>query len=1289
MKSHPWQAAPRCLLLLCLLTASLPLFATTYYVRQAGNDQADGKTAATAFRTVLRAVQRLNHGDGIVIGPGTYKSAGLIADRFGSADARLTIQGDESGKLTGDAPGAVIIEAPTPADAIFEFSRIAHLLVSGLTLRGAGQGITLQKCHDVTVERATFSQMTRGLVADCVDGLRVESCVFSRCTIGMFVRGTVDARLAHNTVVASTSTGVVLLSCGAGAIRDSLFAENNANYIADAVSAAAWSSDYNVISGASGPWGDGPSVLNITEWFSSSGQERHSNYVTPGFAKPVEYDLHISPLVSWGGGLPGMNAGMVLDPKVALDRDGKPFRVRNGAECVGAYDYPDPVPARGWKKLPVTLTGTGPRQSAGVYREDGTLVRTLLADMAGVRELWWDGLDDNGQPIGGGPLQVRSISHDVRVQDDGTVGDNGNPLGIFNPDNADRVLVFANGGFAASTTYDEAGYAIRFYNPSGQPISALNLTDGNVWGMALSGSDIITGNGGGDSARLIRLQLPGTRVPMANGADAYPIFAAGEKGTAIGVAVLDGKAYVSLGAMNLVRVIDLATGKKVADLTVPAVGDIAYDAAGTLWVLSGKEVVSLSSDGKIGTHIATGLTDPKYLAAGNGRLAVIDRKWAKLSLLNIADGKIIRTLGKDRTKEYWMPVASDTYADPRGAAFLPDGKLLLTEHARMRAFWPESGKVAFEAVSNFMETAVAHPTKPEYVYCGLGIFHVDPKTNAWEWLVETPTLNYAFSKEEDPWNGKRLGSPGQAVVLGGRPFIMYYNIGGDGHATFYDVSDPLHPRLALANVGKFSGWAYATIAFTKDGDIVCGGNYSLQFSLIKFKGLDPQNNPIYDFANPVTVGPKDDAVKSRGMKSIEALAGDRTTGDIYYLAVSSLYNKMVPGWGADGTGVGKSAPDGTPKWFALSSGGNYMSISTARDNKQAWILAGKSFGGQLDVFDEDGLRVATGNWSWPSNYQMGFVDMRYGVHAYLRADGKVGAYIEDDAIGRFTRTRLDGAETMQKKTTPFAWSGCELGISPAPVANQTAGGKLARVQMIPRVPELQVNGDWTQWEKNGVVPQIVAMPSSVGFKRVMPDDLMSSFRQGTYIGALAHDDQNLYVYFVAADDTPHFDADKAVNLWQFDSFELWLEEEQIGLGLLKDNTPGIFKWRFHSKEGKEWAAGYALPPNGVWAQKVADLSTNPLGRQLASITGASFDGKPGFAVMAKIPYEEVKLVGGYGSGRGDGILPLTGKEGEIVRVAVSLNKIIAWGRSQDYMIDWPSGKMYSDPTRSYPFAIGK
>jgi len=87
------------------------------------------------------------------------------------------------------------------------------------------------------------------------------------------------------------------------------------------------------------------------------------------------------------------------------------------------------------------------------------------------------------------------------------------------------------------------------------------------------------------------------------------------------------------------------------------------------------------------------------------------------------------------------------------------------------------------------------------------------------------------------------------------------------------------------------------------------------------------------------------------------------------------------------------------------------------------VFAGKDFGGQVDVFNADGLRLTTGNWSWRSNWQMGFVDLRYAVQCYLRHDGKPGAYVEDDNIGRFTRVRLDGADTIRATSRTIRWTG--------------------------------------------------------------------------------------------------------------------------------------------------------------------------------------------------------------------------------------------------------------------------
>ncbi len=42
-----------------------------YYVRPNGTDQAEGTNSKTAFRTMQRAAQALNHGDLVVLAPGT------------------------------------------------------------------------------------------------------------------------------------------------------------------------------------------------------------------------------------------------------------------------------------------------------------------------------------------------------------------------------------------------------------------------------------------------------------------------------------------------------------------------------------------------------------------------------------------------------------------------------------------------------------------------------------------------------------------------------------------------------------------------------------------------------------------------------------------------------------------------------------------------------------------------------------------------------------------------------------------------------------------------------------------------------------------------------------------------------------------------------------------------------------------------------------------------------------------------------------------------------------------
>ena len=174
--------------LLLFLLLPLALHAETYYVRQHGSDAADGKTPKTAFATVLRGAQALQNADTLVIGPGAYTANAFMADRCGAGDAAFAITGDESGKLTGDPAGAVVVAPQVAGEPALSFYRCISLAISGLTFRGTGQGIMLEKCQTIGVQQCTFDGLSRGVAVDGCKTVYIMTSVISGCTLGIFIK---------------------------------------------------------------------------------------------------------------------------------------------------------------------------------------------------------------------------------------------------------------------------------------------------------------------------------------------------------------------------------------------------------------------------------------------------------------------------------------------------------------------------------------------------------------------------------------------------------------------------------------------------------------------------------------------------------------------------------------------------------------------------------------------------------------------------------------------------------------------------------------------------------------------------------------------------------------------------------------------------------------------------------------------------------------------------------------------------------------------------------------------
>ncbi|MES2463037.1 MAG: right-handed parallel beta-helix repeat-containing protein [Armatimonadota bacterium] len=123
---------------LCV-TACGPIQAATIYVSGTGSDTNNGKTAASAFRTLKKAASLVEPGDTVLIGDGTYSDADTAG---GSAVLTLSRPGRPNAWITWKAaPGQTPVIRPTGWQGIAV--RTSYQVLDGLTVIGNNDSITL------------------------------------------------------------------------------------------------------------------------------------------------------------------------------------------------------------------------------------------------------------------------------------------------------------------------------------------------------------------------------------------------------------------------------------------------------------------------------------------------------------------------------------------------------------------------------------------------------------------------------------------------------------------------------------------------------------------------------------------------------------------------------------------------------------------------------------------------------------------------------------------------------------------------------------------------------------------------------------------------------------------------------------------------------------------------------------------------------------------------------------------------------------------------------------------
>lgn len=361
--------------------------------------------------------------------------------------------------------------------------------------------------------------------------------------------------------------------------------------------------------------------------------------------------------------------------------------------------------------------------------EKGARVRNFISGQPmqkGAQRLVWDGLDDDGRTMPPGNYRWRSISH---------AGIEPKHLLTFaaGPGSNHGILHSAtnNGKWTfLGTSISEGGHDIVAFDENGEfkggyrPILGMGtlraalaaddkyiylVKDGQAqyphvdktkpdWKVAhnisllriaINGGDIVDYAGGQRFAVLTSQEVgPGSATKRNPDKNSDEI-------NMRGVALLDGKLYVSSRASEVILVFDVQNAKQVGEIKLPKPGAIAF-AGNSLLALSEQKVVKIDvASNKITPVFETQLDVQGIATDKAGQIYISDGTSNTVRVFDAA-GKSLRTLGK-AGGAYVGPYDEKRMVNPRGLVVAPNGWLWVTEWRgepkRYAAYDSQSGDV--------------------------------------------------------------------------------------------------------------------------------------------------------------------------------------------------------------------------------------------------------------------------------------------------------------------------------------------------------------------------------------------------------------------------------------------------------------------------------------------------------------------------------------------------------------------------------------------------------------------
>lgn len=672
--------------------------------------------------------------------------------------------------------------------------------------------------------------------------------------------------------------------------------------------------------------------------------------------------------------------------------------------------------------------------------ENGKRVRNLVG-MAprskGTQTDFWDGTDDQGKFAPLGKYRWRGLLHQgidpVYEASYGTPGnppwDNVDNTGAWMSDHcAPNAVAAGTGLMALAAPGSEGGWALIATDMDGKKLWGERKFQG-IRDLAVDGDYILAGM----NDRYWEKDPPPPTVGRAefktgkyapfeckpNPELIVPVATKDEKASLVGMAISGDQLAVALGGLNVIRFFNKKTMEKVGQINISDVQDVAADAKGVLYAISGKTVVKKDGD-QWKPVISAGLEKPFSLAIGQDGRMFVSEKASNQILVFDAAGKAAGAIGVKGGRPVpgkWEP---NGMRNPAGIAVDAQGRIWVAEDdmfPKRVSVWtsdPSTGSgQAGKLVRDFIGPttyggmgAAVDSTNKTRVFGNGCEFKLDYDKN--QTTVVASLVNDNLVGELLKIDGREyfMNKKGTLFIRRGDTLVLVASVGVGVGKPDQDVPELV--SLGLGGVAKFDKQSYVSWVWSDVNDD--GKGQPDEVTIIPGASLGGGYWGGYwldeDFniwAAPGGYGPQEVSripLKgwSKGGVPIWDLAAKKNLGTRESPGPNKLYLAMKDG-AVVGTPLTGLAADGSVRWTYSKDGwgdvhGSHLAPIPDRDDlligtiscigradtkgKLGKIFAMNSNMGRLYIMTTDGLLVAsvfqdcrTGCDGWPNDVKKG------------------------------------------------------------------------------------------------------------------------------------------------------------------------------------------------------------------------------------------------------------------------------------------------------------------------------